>query len=164
MNWTKMSAVAETLSSVAILVTLIYLAIQTQQNTDAIQAATRYETLIADLGYLSTFVGHPELDALQYKPDLTDAEKVRLSSHTLTFIRMRENSWLQYQNGILDEATWVSYCGSIVAVLAPPRMRSWWRRFVVDRKIMDPGFISMVNELIASQPSGDQSLHLMAID
>ena len=36
LDWTKWSAIAEIFSSVAILVTLIYLAIQTQQNTAAI--------------------------------------------------------------------------------------------------------------------------------
>jgi len=37
-NWTKWSSIAEIISSVAILITLIYLAIQTQQNTATLKS------------------------------------------------------------------------------------------------------------------------------
>ncbi len=57
MNWTKLSAISEILSSVAILVTLIYLAIQTQQNADATQADTRQAILAADQQFLMAHHG-----------------------------------------------------------------------------------------------------------
>ena len=38
MNWTKWSSIAEIVSSIAILMTLIYLTLEIRQNTDAIQA------------------------------------------------------------------------------------------------------------------------------
>ena len=46
-NWSKWSAIAEIISSVAILVTLIYLSIQTHQNLVATQTNTR-QTMISN--------------------------------------------------------------------------------------------------------------------
>jgi hypothetical protein len=52
MNWTKLSAIAEIMSSVAILLTLVYLALQnqqiafqTRQNTQALEASSRQGAL-----------------------------------------------------------------------------------------------------------------------
>ncbi len=106
MNWTMLSVIAEILSSAAVLVTLIYLAIQTRQNADAIQANTRQAILDADQQFIMAVMASPELDAIFFKPDLTDDEKVRLSTFLLTHVRVRENDWFQYQAGVLDHVSW----------------------------------------------------------
>ncbi len=114
MNWTKASAVAEILSSVAILITLVYLVVEIQQNSRATQADTRQEILASDQQFLENYIDSPELMALQYQAELSDDERIRLSYLMITFVRMRENNWLQYENGTLDDATWRAHQGSIV--------------------------------------------------
>ena len=111
-----------------------------------------------------SFFDNPGLDALYYKPELTDEEMVRVSTHTLRFVRMRENSWLQYESGVLDRVTWESYQRSIPQVLGPPRVRTWWKNFVADRGILNPGFIAMVDELLANTPEREYSLHISAFE
>ncbi len=106
MNWMMISVIAEILSSAAVLVTLIYLAIQTRQNADAIQANTRQAILDADQQFIMAVMASPELDAIFFKPELTDDEKVRLSTFLLTHVRVRENNWFQYQAGVLDHVSW----------------------------------------------------------
>ncbi len=164
MNWTKLSAMSEILSSVAILVTLVYLAIQTQQNADAIQADTRQAILTADQELLMRAMEEPELHLLRYKPELTDEEKIRLGAYWIAFIRMRENNWLQYQNGVLDEATWDSYRSSIVTGLANSRARTFWQNVAVSREMFDSEFVSLVNELLADEPVRNQSWVVAAFD
>ena len=163
MNWTKTSAVAETLSSVAILITLVYLVVEIQQNAEATQAETRQAMLDSDQQFLLNIMNNPELDTFWYKPELTDEEKVRLSVALITFVRMRENNWLQYQNGVLDERTWEAYRGSIVGNLSTPQSRIWWSNFPVE-VVFDSEFISLVDELIANVPVVDRSSHLAAFD
>ena len=75
MNWTMIAVIAEILSSAAVLVTLIYLAVQTRQNADAIQANTRQAILDADQQLIMAVMASPELDAIFFKPDLTDDEE-----------------------------------------------------------------------------------------
>ena len=163
MNWTKTSAVAEILSSVAILATLVYLGIEIQQNADATQANTRQAMLASDQQFLELIVENPDLHLLWYKPELSDEESVRLSYFLISHFRMRENNWLQNQNGILDDATWHSYRSSIPAVLSSPRTRYWWHNFGVDR-LFDPRFKVVVDELISDARLYELSPHIAVFD
>jgi hypothetical protein len=163
MNWTKASAAAEILSSVAILVTLVYLAVEIQQNVAATQADTRQAMLESDQQFIQLFIDSPELHFLWYKPELTDEEKVRLSYYLVTFMRMRESNWFQYESGTLDDRTWRSYRASIVAVLSAPRTRLWWEKFGVER-VFDPDFVSVVDNLIVNQALFDRSYHVAVFD
>jgi len=163
MNWTKTSAIAEILSSVAILVTLVYLAVEIQQNAEATRADTRQAILDSDQQFLQLFVDSPELNLLWYKPELSDQEKVRLSYFLLTHMRMRESNWFQYESGTLDERTWRSYRASIVAMLSAPRTRAWWEALGVDG-IFDLDFVSVVDNLIADEPLIDRSRHVAVFD
>jgi hypothetical protein len=164
MNWTMLSAIGDILSSAAILVTLIYLAIQTRQSANATQANTRQAILTGDQQLLTLIVNNPDLYLARYKPNLTDDEKIRLGAYLVTFVRMRESNWLQYQNGVLDEATWGSYRNSIVPFLDGPRSRSWWQKYVRDQKAFHPEFISLVDALLANAPAQDQKFWLSAFD
>ena len=81
----------------------------------------------------------------------------------ISFVRMRENNWLHYENGTLDDVTWQAYRLSLVAQLTAPQTRTWWQNFPVER-IFDSEFISLVNELLANVPVVDWSAHLAAFD
>ncbi len=163
MNWTKASAAAEILSSVAILATLVYLAIEIQQSAEATQANTRQAMLASDQQFLELLIDSPDLNLLWYKPELSDEERIRLSYFLMTVVRMRENNWLQHANGILDDTTWRTYRGSLVVVLSAPQTRVWWQNFGLER-IFDPEFISLVNELLANQPVFERSRQIAAFD
>ncbi len=163
MNWTKASSIAEILSSVAILITLVYLVVEIQQNSKATQADTRQAILDSDQQYLELLVDSPELNLLQYKADLSDEERIRLSYLLTTFVRMRESNWLQYKNGTLDDETWQTYRLSLIAQLSAPQTRLWWQNFGVER-VFDSQFISLVDELLANRPLFDRSPHLAAFD
>lgn len=162
MDWNRLSAISEILSSAAILVTLVYLAIQTQQNSEAVRAGTRQAMLDADQEYLLTFIEHPDLLLLRNKPELTDEEKVQLSAAWITFIRIRENNWFQFRNGVLDAPTWESYRGSIVTSLMGSRGRTWWQNF--GRNGFDAEFAAMVDELLANAPVQNRSDLVAAFD
>ena len=163
MNWTKVSAAAEILSSVAILVTLVYLVIEIQQNAEATQANTRQAMLASDQQFLELQVENPELHLLWYKSELSDEERIRLSYYLISHFRMRENNWFQHKNGMLDDATWRSYRGSIPAVLSTPRTRDWWHDFGVER-LFDAEFIAAVDDLIADAPLFERSRHIAVFD
>ena len=152
MNLTKLSAVAEIISSVAILITLAYLAIQTQQNTTAIQATVRQAMLADDMELIRQQLDYPDLVLSQSGgSEVTDEELIRLNSNLLTLVRVRENQWLQYQNGVIDERTWVTYRSALVAVFSTEYVRSWFGNRA-SRGAFDPGFVEVVNELYAENP------------
>jgi hypothetical protein len=165
MNWTKVSAIAEILSSVAVLATLVYLAIQTQQNTTAIQADVRQGLVASTQAILLYASSNPEIDEFYYKPELTDGEKRRLSTFLLTLATNFETYWLQYQNGSLDERTWRAQLGAIVGTFSAPRTRTWWKNAVAQGTAgLDPEFVAEIDKRLEATPILDYQLHLDAFN
>ena len=156
MNWEMWSAIGEILGSVAVFVTLVYLALQTRQNTAAIQASTRQALVGLDQAFLFRVMDDPELTKLRFKTDLTENEKIRLSMYLASFFRMREHLYRQYQEGMLDEATWAAYRNSIVA-FASPNVRAWVNNDAIC-EMFDPDFMTMVREMVDKAPVSDRTL------
>ena len=164
MNWEMLSAIAEILGSAAVFVTLIYLTIQSRQNTASTQANTRQAILDADQQFLIKLIESPEIYTNRFKEGLTDEDKIQMGAYLIMFVRMRENNWLQYRNGVLDEVTWESYRSSIAQVLSDSTSRSWWQHYAVDRQAFDSEFVSIVNELLADTPVQEGSALAQAFD
>ena len=62
----------------------------------------------------------------------------------VAFIRMRENHWLQYQNGVLDEATWLSYREPLLSVVFHSAIgRNVWS--TQSASILDSSFVDSLN-------------------
>jgi len=127
-------------------------------------ANTRQEVLAADQQLLLNFVQDPQLEFIRFKPELTDGEKAQLGWVFVTFARMRESNWLQYQNGVLDKATWESYRNSLVAMFGNVRGKAWWQNYAVDNEFFDPQFTAVVSDLIANAPTRNRSSILAAFD
>ena len=162
MNWNMVSAIGEILGSAAIFVTLIYLAVQTRQNTASIQASTRQAIVENDQQFLFRVMDDPQLPELRYKPGLSDAEKIRLSVYLIALFRNREHLWRQYQEGALDEATWKSYRNSISA-FASPRVREWLNNDTIAR-MFEPEFIALAREIISKVPDTGRPIWLSVFD
>lgn len=163
MKWAKLSAIAEILSSIAIVVTLIYLAIQTQQNTAALQANSRDAVLEADLQHLYRIVDDPAIWLSYSKEDLTDEEKVRLFHFLGAFIRIRERDWLQYRSGALDEETWSAFQVALIGTLSSMNTRKWWDA-VSESGGFDAAFVEHLNSALADQPIATEADTLGAFD
>ena len=82
----------------------------------------------------------------------------------ITFIRMRESNWTQYQNGVLDEDTWQSYRNSIVAMMGTPNGMKFWHNYVVAYDTFDPRFTSQVGDLLGTSAVKEQSNIISAFD
>lgn len=151
MNWSKASAIAEILGSIAIVVTLIYLAIQTQQNTAVMQANSRDAVLQADLQDLYNLVDKPDLWLLYVKPDLTDQEGVQLFHYLAALVRIRERDWAQVQSGALDESTWEAYERPMLLTLSYTQTRKWWDA-TYEWGLFGHAFADYVNEALVDYP------------
>jgi len=162
MNWDMLSAIGEILGSAAIFITLIYLAVQTRQNTASIQASTRQAIVENDQEFLFRVMDDPHLPELRYKPNLTDSEKIRLSVYLIALFRNREHLWRQHEEGALDDATWVSYRNSIAA-FASPRVRTWLSNDTIAR-MFEPEFIRLARSIIDSAPDSDRPIWLSVFD
>lgn len=127
-QWSKLSSIAEIISSIAIVITLVYLAIQTSQNTSAIQASSRQESLNNELWYLEIQINNPWMI---HRPgedkNLNNDQIKQLNNMFIALFRMRENLFFQYKNGVIDKESWESYQTTFVGFLKNyPSMRHVW--------------------------------------
>ena len=93
-DWTKSSAIAEILSAIAIVLTLAYLAIQTKQNTQALELGA-YQDLMSQISQINTLaVENPEvaawlLENRERRIPESDWDSDYLSARALTFLVTR---------------------------------------------------------------------------
>jgi len=165
----KLSAWSEIISSIAILITLVYLAIQTnqnaeqmRQNAEAIKASTRQQMLGTDMAFLRDIINNPEITTLQYKSNLTDAEKTQLASQYTMFLRMRENNWIQFQNGALDELSWNSMKSTINVVAHQPNFHTFWNNLKQTNNAMGfaPEVMQLVDHIVSNSEPGEKAMFI----
>ena len=152
MRLERLSATAELVSSVAIVLTLGYLAVQTQQNTKALQANARQASLDSELGLIYMILEHPVLytgPMLELSDrDYTETELIQIMAGEVAMLRTRENYWMQYQAGALDAATWESYRSvTIDSIRQYERSRQVWGLF---KSQFDPRFADEVDSYLAN--------------
>ena len=150
-NWSKWSAIAEIISSIAILVTLIYLSIQTHQNLVATQANTRQTMVNMDVETLKAAMGYqPALGKMSTSEELSGDDKGIIEDWLIMLVRTREYQWFQYKNGLLDKQAWEAYLTGLSVNLSWPRTRGWWK--LVADQYFDHEFVDEVNKYLADIP------------
>lgn len=161
MNWTKASAIAEIISSVAVVITLVYLLLELQQNTNALEASTRQAALDNSMQVLQTAIDYPELWLSRTKDTLTETERIRLSAYLFQAVRRAQVAWQQYQAGALDEAGWTAVRQALIGNLDTPQPRKWWDYY---SPIFDEEFRTIVNELMEDRPISQSSSDVEAFE
>jgi hypothetical protein len=157
-DWTKWSAIAEIISAAAILITLLYLSVQTRQlalqtaqNTRAVLASMNQESSDAETEWLYKLLDTPEslinqspLDALGDSYDKEDVKKTQILVHAIT--RNRENQWMQYRNGVLEQDRWEPYRDTFAALLVSNEVAG--AAWDAQRQSFVPGFREEVQQKV----------------
>lgn len=149
-DWSKWTAIAEIVSSVAIVVTLIYLTIQTQQNSEAILANSRNATVASDLSVIQSMIEYPEIELAMYKTSWTPEEMSRIENWLVALVRTREHQWFQYRDGLLDEQIWEAYLTGVTVNMSFPATRAWWDFVKYD--YFDDEFVEALDVRLATTP------------
>jgi hypothetical protein len=73
---------------------------------------------------------------------LNEEEQLRLIGFMTAFMRTRENFWIQYQKGVLDQDTWESYRGALgIVIFSSEFGRRVWEQQTASGLIFDRGFV-----------------------
>jgi len=125
MNWDAIGAVGELLGASAVLVTLIYLAVQIRQNTSAVATAT-YESTMTGFNDINIVVaGNPALASVLDRgcqnPDSLNSEEVVQFNFLL---RCYTNQWWKlfklYERGSLPASEWSIFAKEAAQFLEQP--------------------------------------------
>ena len=145
MKLEKLAAVGEIVSSVAIVFTLAFLALQMQQNTRALEASASQAAANAESNVLLQALDDPEIIISLSKEELTDEEVIKLFGYLSLVLRAHEQYWGQYQFGVLDEATMRRFENALIGQLSFPSSRNWWNSV---KGGVDPEFSGRVDRLL----------------
>jgi hypothetical protein len=146
MKLEKMAALAEIISSVAIVATLAYLAIQAQQTNRMLLGDSRQAALEADLTILSSQINNPEVASRILGYDVEDVQNQAL---LISFMRIREYQWLQFNNGTLDREAFESYVSPVAFWLSSEIGAEWWTGGI--QSSFDAEFVEFVDQLVSTQ-------------
>jgi hypothetical protein len=131
MNWDAVSAVAEVIGALAVVSTLIYLAVQTKHNALAVNQSAQ-QAMVAEMGAaMGSLFANPEgaeiwLKGIASYSSLTAVEKVQLTSLFHQFARTSEQAYYSFRVGTLDAEIWEGLEANVLEVFSSPGMQEWW--------------------------------------
>ena len=116
MKLSEWANIGEIVSAVAIIGSLIYIAVQIDQNTGAIQASTQQDVLSYGREQAELLITQPGLaqfviEAEQDAKNLTDEEKLRFYEFTSWRFATWEIAHAAYVDGIMSEEMWLAWDG-----------------------------------------------------
>ncbi len=137
MNLESFGNVGEFIGGLAVIATLVYLAVQIRQNT----ITTRMSTLHASMDSTQNIFDVPARDAeltriirvgLRDPSQLTEDENARLNWWVSLVLRAMENTFVQHQAGMLDEQSWIARAHSMSNFISAPAVIEIWRPVSLD--------------------------------
>jgi hypothetical protein len=151
MTLTDLGIIANFLSPIAVLATLVFLSRQVQQGNRLAMANARQRMVEQTNDELYTLMSDAALRECFVKADeLSQDEQSKLHCFLTAAMRQREWEWFQHRDRIIEENVAKSYFEIIAIHLGTPRTRYWWK--VLGHLGFNPNFVAEVDQFIARRP------------
>ena len=131
MTIAELGSIGELLGSIAVFISLIYLAFQIRSSTDAARTST-YQSVVSDFSALNQSMSStPDLslmfvNALEDFSSLSADQKARVSQLFFMTFRNFENMYYQNRKGYLEEDLWIGWKRLMLTYYARPGFQTWW--------------------------------------
>jgi hypothetical protein len=131
MSLEDLGNIGEFIAALAVVVSLIYLAVQIRQNTRSVRAST-YQVAV---GSISDWSREVSLDSNAPRifsvgcidPDqLTADERLQLYFQLVSLFRNYENLFYQHHQGMIEDSAWVGWAYHMVRTYWSPGVQGWW--------------------------------------
>lgn len=144
-NW---ALIAEIISAIAVVLSLIYVALELSENTRVLEATSRTELASQDITYLSSALDSTILANAVAKreagQELSPLEESQMMQREHLNFRIFENAHYQRQIGALEERQWQRYEGIIRVLICNNRfVQQMWDR----NRAFQPEFAQIVNNI-----------------
>lgn len=131
MNWSAVSAISDLVAAAAVVVSLVYLALQVRQNHRAVTAATELETSRMFSELHSRVAASSELarlwdTGLTRPAELTEDEQRRFIWFVAEYFYLVEAVWQQHASGTVSASSWAQHEAVTVGLLKNRLLQEWW--------------------------------------
>ena len=143
----------ELISAIAVVISLVYLAVQIRQNTKTLRASTYQAVLDSSRADNALVLVHPHLERVyrvgrRDPTALTDEERPLFRHLLAQLLLNHEALFLQHQHGTIDEDLWRRRQVALQAFVSQPGVRQWWAGSALVRRNFDTGFQELVESLL----------------
>ena len=139
------------IGGIAVVATLIYLALQIRQNTAALRMASRQDVVEGMRRHLEfrykVAPGTGYIEGLRRWPDLPAEEGEKVSAVLADHALFIQSAFAAHDSGALDDETWGAYLEHFAATIQTPGGREWWER--VARPIYVSNMVAAVDARVA---------------
>ena len=132
MNWDAISAISQMVGSIAVVCSVLYLAIQVHRSTRIAQLAAQDTAATALREVTRPFAENAELArlwrvGLEDLQALSAEDQTRFFHSTYQFLKAFETIHFHHVYGLLEEQTWQGWCGLLRHYVASPGIEHYWR-------------------------------------
>jgi len=155
MNWDAIGAIGENIGAFAVVISIIYLAVQIRQNTKTVAANTAQAVTDSAVDALMRVAESHDLSSVAAKTfagdkSLTGVEQMQLQLVLRSLFRNFENYFYQHRRGYFEEEIWAGYKLVIFDQLSTEAFRDWWD---ANSRLFGKSFVEFVNnEVLAGSP------------
>ncbi len=157
MTLTEFATVSTAISGIAVTVSLIYLAIQTHQNTRNTRALIHQGSAARTIDILTSLMNSEYCAAWiagndgEPTPELIRARQFFF--HCSIAINAMEDQYLQHQSGLLSAEQFARVAETFRGLLGEPGMRRFWNADRARIVKVAPGFCAFVDSLCTTEAS-----------
>ncbi len=130
MNWEAISAISEIVGAIAVVITLIYVAMQIGQNTKMMRSGAK-QSLTAttqNLIYKAIDNSAEWVKLTTGDEPATPEEDTRMSLLVRAMLRGFESQCYQYEAGLLEKNEWYALRTAIKDICALPGVNRYWEQ------------------------------------
>src|SRR4030095_2776191 len=132
MRLNDLANLGQIIGAIAVVISLIYVALQIRQNTNAVRSATAQTVhepfatwygLVAADGELARIVAN----GLRDYGSLSEQERVRFVAAFMSFLSYSQNAFLKWREGLLASPLWLGWELVIMNLVCAPGGKAFWK-------------------------------------
>jgi hypothetical protein len=132
MNWEAVNAIAQLISSIGVVISLLYLAVQVHRSTRLTKLAAQDAATTALREVTRPFAENPDVGTLWRKGledlnTLTPDDKARFFHVAFQFLKAMETIHHHYIHGIMEEQVWRGWRNLYEHYLDAPGLSHYWK-------------------------------------
>ena len=157
MTLNELGSLGEFISGLAVVVTLIYLALQIRHNTRAVRSSMHQDMVGSTARIAQSVSDSPDVGRIVLKADedydnLTKEEFIRFEAYAERVFGNFESVFYSYRNSMIEQDLWESWEASYLADISRNAMRRFWHE---DRPMHLRDYMDFIDQFYRKNPASD---------
>jgi hypothetical protein len=145
-----LGALGSFFASIAVFITLVYLARQVHQGNILHRMQSRESLMNQDVLTLQLQLADLDISKSFYKEVLNEDDLLKQHLFLTLFLRQREWEWLLHKDGVLPKEVYETYLEVFPIFLGTERTRKWWNS--LGKAALNRDFSAEIDKLLEDRP------------